>query len=236
MTAAKRAGFVVTAVLGVSLLAGCADMPVPAAEQTSAPSPSGDRVLVIGHLADPATAAATAAGSELALADIRLSGAAQPVDSVRLEHRGALPTATVVDELAYFSSLPADVVISTPQIVAKQAGEAAVVQLPESSEAPEEAFVQRLRTIDPSAADATGAAEAYDATIIVALAALAANDDGAASLRSTFASVIDGDVVCSSYGECATALADKKTVRYQALRSGWSVSDDGQLNVAAAKN
>lgn len=236
MTIAKRAGMILAAVLSIAVSAGCADVPTPAAQKTTAPSPSGDRVLVIGHLAAPETAAATAAGTELALADIRLSGAAQPVDQVRLEHRGALPTATVVDELAYFTSLPADVIIASPEVLAKQAADAAVVQLPATSETPADDFVQRLRTIDPSVENAAGAAEAYDATIIIALAALAANDDGAASLRASFASVIDGDVVCASYGECATAIADNKSVRYQAQRSDWAVGDDGRLSISVAKD
>jgi ABC-type branched-subunit amino acid transport system substrate-binding protein len=75
-------------------------------------------------------------------------------------------------------------------------------------------FRARLSIVDPGLADTALAAEAYDATMAVALAAVAAGDDGAPSLAWALPAVTTGGYGCTVLGVCLEALAASVDVDY----------------------
>ncbi|MFP7762141.1 ABC transporter substrate-binding protein [Marisediminicola sp. LYQ85] len=78
-------------------------------------------------------------------------------------------------------------------------------------------FTALVRTTDPGVADVDYAAEAFDATTLVALAAIAADDDGGPSVAAAVASVTTGSVSCSVVGECIAALDDGVTIAFTGM-------------------
>lgn len=76
------------------------------------------------------------------------------------------------------------------------------------------AFAARVLAADPAVTDPTFAAEAYDATIIAALAATVAGDDGGASIAQRIPEVTSGGVPCSSYAECLAVLETEPDIAY----------------------
>jgi len=81
------------------------------------------------------------------------------------------------------------------------------------------AFTALLRREDPAARAQRYAAAAYDATVLVALAALVAGDDGAASIAAALPAVAAGGIRCHGFGECAAVRDDGQDIAY-AGRSG----------------
>ncbi len=80
---------------------------------------------------------------------------------------------------------------------------------------PDDALLQRLREVDPSVLGAAFAAEAYDATVLAALAALLAGDDGGVSIAARLADASGGGAgVCDAFGACAEALAGGGEIDY----------------------
>ena len=75
-------------------------------------------------------------------------------------------------------------------------------------------FVARVRLADPGLAASRYVAEAYDAVMIVALAAALAGDDGAASIAATLPSVPDAGIPCTSYGACLDVLTTQTDIAY----------------------
>lgn len=85
--------------------------------------------------------------------------------------------------------------------------------------APDEAFAARLRQSDPGLGTLRYAAEAYDAVMLAALAAIVADDDGGASIAAALPSVSAGGIRCTSLGECLDVLEDRDDIDYDG-RSG----------------
>lgn len=70
----------------------------------------------------------------------------------------------------------------------------------------------------------------YDCTILMALAAEKAGSDDGTKIKDAFASNLEGDVKCSTYKDCLTALKDGKTIHYQGASSTfekWDVMQPG---------
>ena len=84
---------------------------------------------------------------------------------------------------------------------------------------PDEAFALRIRQADPVVAYYSYAAEAYDATIMAALAASISGDDGGPAISRHLRSISTGGIQCASFGECASVLATEPDIDYQG-RSG----------------
>jgi len=89
------------------------------------------------------------------------------------------------------------------------------------------AFQAKVKTEDPGVGDFRYAAEAYDATILAALAAVLAHDDGGASIaRELKAASVDG-IKCTSYGECLDVLATQPDIDYDGVSGSVNLDDAG---------
>ena len=67
-------------------------------------------------------------------------------------------------------------------------------------------FRDRLLALNPQLADFSYAPEAYDATVLVALAAQAAKNDSGTGIASMMQSVSEGGTKCTAYKECLDLL------------------------------
>ncbi|TBN57782.1 amino acid ABC transporter substrate-binding protein [Glaciihabitans arcticus] len=92
---------------------------------------------------------------------------------------------------------------------------------------PDAAFVAALRQSDPGVASVRYAAEAYDATVLAALAAVAAGDDGAAAIARGLRPVSSGGIPCTSFGECIDTLASRDDVDYNGLSGRVGITESG---------
>lgn len=97
---------------------------------------------------------------------------------------------------------------------------------------PDEAFRARVTAMNPAIGNFRYAAEAYDATILAALAAVVAKDDGAPLLAHTLASISEGGIKCLSFGECLDVLRTQSDIDYDGV-SG-PISLDGRGDPSAA--
>lgn len=112
---------------------------------------------------------------------------------------------------------------------------------------PSAEFAAKVRQEDPAVGDLRYAAEAYDATVLIALAAVLADDDGGASIAAALRAASADGVKCGSFGECLAAIDDGQDVDYDGVSgpvnlgeahrpgsAGWTVSTYGADNKPAA--
>ncbi|MEV0625734.1 ABC transporter substrate-binding protein [Nonomuraea wenchangensis] len=99
------------------------------------------------------------------------------------------------------------------------------------AEAPD-AFRERLLTVDKELEDYTYAAESYDAAVLIALAAEAAQDDSGRSIAAKLAEVSKGGEKCKSFKECADLLKAGKDIDYEGLSGPIEFDDNGDPAVA----
>jgi branched-chain amino acid transport system substrate-binding protein len=89
------------------------------------------------------------------------------------------------------------------------------------------AFQAKIKQEDPGVGDFHYAAEAYDATLLAALAAVLAGDDGGASItRMLRAASIDG-IKCTSFGECVDVLTTQPDIDYDGVSGSVNLDADG---------
>jgi branched-chain amino acid transport system substrate-binding protein len=89
------------------------------------------------------------------------------------------------------------------------------------------AFQAKIKQEDPGVIDFRYAAEAYDATVLAALAAVLAGDDGGASIaRMLGAASVDG-IKCTSFGECVDVLRTQTDVDYDGLSGSANLDAQG---------
>ena len=84
-----------------------------------------------------------------------------------------------------------------------------------------------LRQTDPGIRSTRYAVEAYDAVILVALAATLADDDGGPSIASRLRAASAVGIPCSSYGECLDVLTTQTDIDYQGLSGAIDLGDAG---------
>jgi ABC-type branched-subunit amino acid transport system substrate-binding protein len=82
---------------------------------------------------------------------------------------------------------------------------------------PSDAFKARVKAADPAVGDYRYAAEAYDATILAALAATSAKDDSGVAVARTLQSVSAKGIKCLSYGECLDVLKTQTDIDYDGV-------------------
>lgn len=82
---------------------------------------------------------------------------------------------------------------------------------------PNDAFKARVKAADPNVADYRYAAEAYDATILAALAASSAKDDSGEAVARTLQAVSARGIKCLSYGECLDVLKTQTDIDYDGI-------------------
>lgn len=97
--------------------------------------------------------------------------------------------------------------------------------------APDEALGSRIRREDPAVGDLSTAAEAYDAVVAVALAAMLAEDDAGDSVRHGLRSLRGDGVPCSSFGDCAAVRADGVDFTYDGASGPLSWDGAGELRL-----
>jgi hypothetical protein len=85
----------------------------------------------------------------------------------------------------------------------------------------------------PAGADPTGAAEAYDAVVIAALAAEAAATDDPQRLAAQIPGVTQGGATCLSFVECRALIADGEDVDYDGLGGSDAIGGDGRPTESA---
>lgn len=93
-------------------------------------------------------------------------------------------------------------------------------------------FKDRLLGVDPKLKDFTYGQESYDATIISALAAVAAEDDAGTSIGAKMQEVSAGGTKCTAFQECADLLADGEDIDYDGASGPIEFNDTGSPSAA----
>jgi ABC-type branched-subunit amino acid transport system substrate-binding protein len=78
-------------------------------------------------------------------------------------------------------------------------------------------FKKRLTTLKPDLTEFAYAPESYDATILAALAAVAAGNDSGTAIGKKMQDVSAGGEKCTSYKDCSALLKDKKDIDYDGV-------------------
>jgi ABC-type branched-subunit amino acid transport system substrate-binding protein len=244
---------VVAACLPVLLSACFAPAPSDAPSTPTAvasmaqPIPSGDGVLTIGALvplsgANAALGAAELAGVELAARDIDEAGGVHRTSVIVLHGDAGDGSSTrAAETVTAFAGRGVDAIVGPSSAdvfdVVDAAANAAGIPAVSAVADPvvvDDAFTARLRSSDPTLADTRFGAESYDATVLIALAAQLAGDDGRASIAEFLPAATSGDVACSSYGECLDVLKSRQSVRYTGV-TGQLTTDAGATTAGALR-
>jgi ABC-type branched-subunit amino acid transport system substrate-binding protein len=88
-------------------------------------------------------------------------------------------------------------------------------------------FKKRLATVDPALKDFSYAAESYDAVIISALAAIAAESDAGTAIAEELPGVTKDGEKCDSFEACKTLLEDGQDIDYDGISGPIELSDKG---------
>lgn len=98
---------------------------------------------------------------------------------------------------------------------------------------PDAAFIARLKQADPSLGTFRYAEEAYDATIMAALAATLAGDDGGPAIARLLLAVSTGGIKCTSYGECLDVLKTESDIDYDGISGPVNFTAEGDVTSAS---
>ncbi|MEV6346752.1 ABC transporter substrate-binding protein [Actinoplanes sp. NPDC051851] len=96
----------------------------------------------------------------------------------------------------------------------------------------DDAFQTALKTVDPSLKDFTYAAESYDATVLTALAAIAAKSDAPGDYVKQLAAVSKGGEKCTEFKACADLLNAGKDIDYDGKSGPVEWNDAGDPSEA----
>ncbi len=94
---------------------------------------------------------------------------------------------------------------------------------------PDDAFKARLKQSDPNLASFRYSTEAYDATVLAALAAIVAGDDAGRSIAATLGDVSSGGIKCTSFGECLDVLKTQDDIDYDGLSGSVDLTGAGDV-------
>jgi branched-chain amino acid transport system substrate-binding protein len=97
---------------------------------------------------------------------------------------------------------------------------------------PDDAFKNRLKEADGSLTIFRYATESYDATIMAALAAVVAGDDGARSIAATLEEVSRGGTKCTSFAECLDVLQTQDDIDYDGVSGPQNWDANGDISPA----
>lgn len=97
----------------------------------------------------------------------------------------------------------------------------------------DDSFKQRLMTVAPKLTEFAYSPEAYDATILVALAATAAKDDSGASIASKMQDVSAGGEKCTAFKDCVDLLKQGKDIDYDGVSGPIEFNDKGDPSKAS---
>jgi branched-chain amino acid transport system substrate-binding protein len=97
----------------------------------------------------------------------------------------------------------------------------------------DDSFKTRLEEVAPGLDEFAYAAESYDATILVALAAQAAGDDSGESIASKMQDVSAGGTACTSFADCLALLEDGEDIDYNGVSGPVEFNDAGDPSQAS---
>lgn len=98
---------------------------------------------------------------------------------------------------------------------------------------PSDDLKTRLATIDPNLKDYSYAGEAYDAVVLVALAAEAAKSDSGKMIAEQMQKVSSGGTKCTTFAECIEMAKDGKDFDYDGLSGPIEFDENGNPTVAS---
>jgi len=98
---------------------------------------------------------------------------------------------------------------------------------------PDEAFIARVTQADPGLGTVRYAAEAYDATILAALAAYRAGDDGGAAIARLLPTVSTKGITCTSFGQCLDVLTTEPDINYDGVSGPVNLTANGDVSSAS---
>jgi len=98
---------------------------------------------------------------------------------------------------------------------------------------PDDAFIAKLKQEDPGLVDPRYGAEAYEATVLAALAAILAGDDGGASISAALREVTRGGIKCTSFGECLDVLKTEPDIDYDGITGAINLDAAGDRTSAS---
>jgi len=93
-------------------------------------------------------------------------------------------------------------------------------------------FRERLLSVDPKLTDFTYGPESYDATIVSALAATAADDDAGTAMAEEISAVTEGGEKCTEYAQCVQLLEDGEDIDYDGVSGPLELNDTGSPSAA----
>lgn len=209
-----------------------------------APEPAGDGVLRVATLLPSpgdlaGTAPARIAAVEAAVRDLNAASGVLGAP-VEVLHRSAgtaegdLLDAAFADLVARGVDVvigPADAALVERMLpLATAAGVAVIVPAFDGTaatagEEADEALAQRLRQSDPAVQSTASAPEAYDAVVLVALAAVLADDDAGASIAFALPSALAGGIPCASYGACLAVLETEPAILLEGRTGGLTAAE-----------
>ncbi len=98
---------------------------------------------------------------------------------------------------------------------------------------PDDAFIARLTQADPSVGAYRYAQEAYDATIMAALAATVAGDDGGPAVARLLPVISRDGITCTSFGACADVLRTEPDINYDGISGPLDLTAAGDVSSAS---
>lgn len=96
-----------------------------------------------------------------------------------------------------------------------------------------EDFKAKLLAVDPSLKDFSYAGESYDATIVSALAAIAADSDAGKDVAKEIVGVTEGGEKCTTFADCAALLKDGKDIDYDGVSGPIELGKTGSPTAAS---
>ncbi len=94
-------------------------------------------------------------------------------------------------------------------------------------------FRDRLLEIDPDLTDFAYAGESYDAVVVSALAAIAADTDAGDKIAENIVDVTTEGTKCTSFSECADLLADGEDIDYDGVSGPIELGETGSPTAAS---
>ncbi len=94
------------------------------------------------------------------------------------------------------------------------------------------AFTSRIVAVDPTVTDLLYAPEAYDATILAALAATTGGDSSGPAIAGQLKRVAAGGIECTTYRECLDVLKTSSDIHYDGITGASSFTAAGDIGPA----
>jgi ABC-type branched-subunit amino acid transport system substrate-binding protein len=97
---------------------------------------------------------------------------------------------------------------------------------------PDDAFKSKVKAADPAVSSFLYSAEAYDATVLAALAATVAHNDAGLSIAKRLREVSEGGIKCTSYAECLDVLKTQSDIDYDGVSGPITFDRNGDPGTA----